>query len=406
MKMSVRTVVMGIAVALIAALSGFAAQVEVSRRALSIDRALDGIEKCAELRDAVACSREFVKTMLAKQEPSEVMEEIAGRISPLQCHYIGHVVGQEYYAAHPTIESTIAACGRMCDSACVHGAIGSSFAETLDKGGASSVREQFDLKHLGFDDFAVIGKKLCISADACHGVGHAVFQSTGNLKSAVEGCTHITGEPRAIFCYTGAFMEYADVLSSRNMSPVDNVVPPKKSELKTFCTQYDDVTQRRGCFRYFPRIVIETLTRLGETRDEAYAEVPKMCESMKDDHDRVSCYIGIGAYHTYLILTDPQAAMDKCTGFSSPQAVSACLLGEITVAVEDRQKVIIPYCGMLPSEKLQAACYQQVFFFINRTDGSVEESAKLCPVGNALCAQGAKDYEQDAWELVLKNFER
>lgn len=402
MKISRRGLVIALLVVIAASLSGYTAQFLISNRVSPFERALAGIALCAQQKEAVACSRVFVRKVLDMKSGLDVVDAVAATVSPLQCHYVVHVVGQELFAREQSVEGAISQCNRICDSACVHGAIGAAFSDALSVS-SSTAGSDLDLDHLTEEEMRKIGRELCTSADNCHGVGHAVFQTVAELGRSMSTCAGIVQEPMSSFCYTGAAMEYADILSSRNMTPVPGVSTPSLDELDTFCDQ-PLLTQRRACFRYFPRVVIETLTKEGLTKAQAYKRVPEICESYTDDQNRIGCYIGIGAYNTYLILTDKPAAVRACSEFSNEQDQAACFLGEITVAVEDRQNLLIPYCGILPTERLRGACYQQVFFFINRTGGSMENADKLCPAGSNVCLEGLKNYKQDSWELVRTNF--
>src|SRR5262249_29525738 len=149
---------------------------------------------------------------------------------PQDCHYIGHVLGQEVYWKHQDIEAALNECDRACDSACIHGAVGEAFAKAL---GLSSPEEEktFDLEHLSKADIETVGQKLCTTTEACHGVGHIIFQTMGTIPSAMAECEKIS--PKSRSCFAGVGMEYADILSDRNTRNLPNVTFPSTSTLPT-----------------------------------------------------------------------------------------------------------------------------------------------------------------------------
>lgn len=363
-----------------------------------LDGELAGLADCMKLKDFSACTQPIVAQMLASQTGAQVMDVLALHFNPLQCHYIGHIVGQQLYQKDQSVDKALATCDLSCDSACVHGVVGEAFAEALgyDSPAADS---NFDLEHLTPSDIAEIGKKLCTSADACHGVGHTLFGVYQKFAPAFSECREVATGPRVSFCYNGVAMEYADDLSSRNFLPDSTVTVPDPASLASLCT-LPILGEARACFRYFPRIVIDTIEPGAATTTEALTRVQDICDSYTSADYRIACYAGIGSYQSYSVLSDPSDSTLSCTRFSGLQDQAACVLGTVAVASEDRQQNLVSFCAAFSSSSLQSACYQDLLYFLGqRGDTSTQDLVALCG-NNALCQQQEKNDQRSSWDLV------
>ncbi len=237
---------------------------------------LERADECLGKEGDTVCAVAVARDLLALKSGSEIMDALAERLDQNQCHYAGHYIGKELYREkNGNIEEAIVACNRACDSACVHGIIGEAFATELGYDDPD-----FDLKHLGPAEFRAVGARLCAVPTNCHGVGHALFQTYLQLEPSLKTCRDIIGEPLRFYCYQGAVMEFADILSERNMQTIPGIQYPTAETLSRFC-DLPLFEERRACFRYFPRIVEETLKKDGFTRSQAMARVREICEAQK-----------------------------------------------------------------------------------------------------------------------------
>ena len=361
---------------------------------------MEKVVKCSKQKDAILCTLSSIRRMIGVGSGQDVMNALSSGLDPMQCHYVGHVVGQQLYIRKKNVEKALDQCNRECDSACIHGVIGEAFAEEVGFGDPSDPKD-VDLSHMNKDELRLLGGRLCASSEACHGVGHTIFQSLKKIESSMALCRDVAPAENLAYCYNGASMEYADVLSYRNMRPVSGVTVPTKESLRSFCL-LDTVDEKRSCFRYFQRIVIATLEPLGYSKPEALNEGRKICESYPRGDDRIACLYGIGAFSSYNVLLNHGTALNICDRFVSMQDKASCILGEVFVAVSDRQAKIAEYCTSIPVLPLKRICYQDLFHLLYFVGTPLDSAASLCENGNTYCEEGRKNYKIDSWEELKK----
>ncbi len=366
------------------------------------DSSLARISACIKEKNVTMCARTEVKKLLGLKSGAEVMDAISQRLAPMNCHYVGHVVGQQLYVKLQDVENAISQCNRACDSACIHGVIGAVFAEALGFSGLEDYAD-IDVKHLNPDDIRTVGRRLCSTLGTCHGVGHALFQTYQEIEPAFALCREIAGS-MLNQCYNGVTMEYADILSSRGMGTLSGIEYPDPESLDSFC-DFPSIIESHACFRYFPRVVTVTLRRQGFSEKESIERVRNICESYKSVDMRIACFSGMGSTGSYLLLTDMPAAVKFCEELGNPQAEASCILGRISVATEDRAEKIAAYCAAIHDVSMKAICYQGLFFNLNRINLSNQEQEALCKNDNELCEQGRKDRKIGPMEKV-KNLSR
>ena len=364
---------------------------------------LKAIGECTNEANGTMCARPAVVALLETHSGEEITRAIDAQFTPQQCHYMGHVVGQESYNKLGDVEAAIEQCGRDCDSACIHGVIGEAFAEELGLG-SSEEAQDIDLAHLDPEQMKVIGSRLCVSPTACHGVGHALFQIYGRFEPALEMCREVTSDGwKPNFCYQGAFMEYADILSSRNARPIDGIGYPTLNELVQLC-DLPTMTEVRACFRYFPRMVVQTLKHEGVSLEDGKRRLLEICLAYLPEK-RHACIAGFGVYSAYNILTDTAEAVRICHQFDSVADQAACSLGITSVATEERQGRIMAYCMAIPDTVLQEYCFHDVFYYLNRLRVPRAASRRLCN-GLPACEAQADRYAVDAWDEGLARYMR
>lgn len=359
---------------------------------------LSNIESCLQEENAVMCSRPLIQKMLESRTGAEVMAEISGVLSPQECHYIGHVVGQQSYVKYEDLESAIGQCDRECDSACVHGAIGEALIEGLGLGRPEEIVD-VDFQHLSGEEIQSIGKKLCSSPQTCHGVGHALFQVYKDFEPALDTCAEFGEENnRRSYCAQAVFMEYADIISSRNMRNAESVEYPTLESVSRMCDEIRP-SDRRSCFRYFPRVYILVHELSGYTTREARAMLGEHCQSYARVEDRIGCMTGIGVYSSYSIVTDKERAVRTCLAFPELLDQAACNFGLISVASQDRQKETLAFCAAIPHRDLRGDCFKQVFYFFNRLGTDPKTAAPLCN-GDEQCLEGSRKYLIEPSEMI------
>jgi len=256
---------------------------------------------------------------------------------------------------------------------------------------------------MSLDDMRTVGRELCRDAEACHGVGHAVFQSTRDMQKAMDICKTISGNDSA--CFNGVAMEYADILADRNMRDVPGVQLPNTETLASVCTTLANTTEQRSCFRYYPRMAMSALQEKGYTRKESYQQVKNICQSYTSVLQRTACFQGIGAFNTYFVLTDQDKGVAACKGLpGGTQNQAACYFGEVAVAVEERQKQLIQYCPKLPSIALQSNCYEQIFYYLEQFNVPTSTAQALCTPENTICKQAFEHRDNRPWDALFKDF--
>lgn len=367
-----------------------------------VSHALSSLKACGDNSNPVICGRPFVRELLDTQGPGDLMRYfVAARVPPLQCHYLGHIVGQQAYLKDKNIELLLRTCTMSCDAACIHGAIGEMFAQELGMGQAGDDSGP-SLVHVNAEDVKTQVRRLCVEEEACHGVGHVAFQMSGDMREALSLCD--SAGDYASSCYNGVVMEYADVLSGRNMREAPDIAYPDEASLRELCTVLPDLVQRRSCFRYFSRIVVDTLVQGGDTRDEAYEGLVKICYAYKDVNNRTACFAGVGSYNSYLILTDQDAAIRVCMALEGRLNRASCFFGEIAVSVSPRQEKLLNYCTILPEDIFKGECYQVIFFYLSKFKTSMDQARAFCGTTNTLCIRGYENHAVQPSVQLARDF--
>ena len=361
---------------------------------------LNSIKGCQAEKSPIICSLPYIRHMLTLRTGAEVMKGIAQTVTYPQCHFEGHAVGQQLYARNHDMEASIMQCGRECDSACLHGIIGEAFTEDLGFG-YSSTSDGFDLQHINRNDLHKYGAELCRTAEACHGVGHIVFQIAKSVGAGMKLCEDFAPKNTLSTCYNGVIMEYADVLTSRSSREQKGVTAPPISTLKSFCL-LPTSDRSRACFRYFARFVVATLKPVGYSLADALKETRRICESYPKGENRLACMASIGSYNNSLSLTNPAAARDVCTVFADKHDEASCILGQVYTAISDRKEGLARYCSSLPKPDIRYVCYQGLFHYAFWVGENMTSAGTLCAAGNEACQAGLQAYRVDSFEVISR----
>ncbi len=97
-------------------------------------------------------------------------------------------------------------------------------------------------------------------------------------------------------------------------------------------------------------------------------------------------------------MSDQKAAIRSCERMSTKQDEAACYIGQVAVAPQDRRETLVPYCGTLPSETMQYACYQGFFYFFVRAGGRLDDARKLCETQGVLCTDALSNRDKVPWD--------
>ena len=371
----------------------------------TFEAALAQVKNCVqtEEKDFFECSRPAAEKMLDFKSATEVMDELSTTLTLQQCHFIGHIIGRQSFIRNQNIEDTISSCTRTCESACVHGAIGQAFAQELGLEDTGDT-QRFDLKHMSLDDVLNIGRQLCASPEACHGIGHVLFQIYGKFEPGLAMCRKIAEGSHRGYCYHGVYMEYADILSSREIRTTPGVTYPSPETLDSLCSSQPTFWEKMSCFPYFPRMVGATLQEGGISSDQAARRVREICDSYLEKDNRAACFFGIGVSSSYSLMKDAQSATQICQEFPKLLDQTACNLGQVSASTRDRLPNVVAYCAALPDSSLRPSCYQAVFYYLNRSGAPMQDVMKLCK-GDSVCERESKNYESIPLQWILEGFE-
>lgn len=369
-----------------------------SERKLNAD--LNALSQCfRQKKNQAICTVPTVKRMLTATSTLALMNVLEEHFGPGECHILGHVVGQQTYIQEKDVEAALSRCSATCDSACGHGAVGEAFADELGYDDP-----EVDLKHLSPNEMREVGQKLCASPQACHGVGHALFQGYKEFPPALDMCGTLSKvEVSVNYCYTGVFMEYADILKSRNFRPTESIAYPTPKELLTFCTRFEDREVMRSCFSYFPRIATVTLALSGASDASAYTRMKAVCGTYPPGYIRSACFAGIGFYGGGLTITNPPAARSTCEKMPHPPDIAACNQGLVRVDSLNRMSTSFPYCASLPDEKYRESCFHGLAYRLDALGVTAPDMEARCS-GDAACLRAVEARKLDPWRKLEADF--
>src|ERR1043166_2044766 len=161
--------------ALLAAVVGalFVVLESVSMRRDSSIAAVSACLQMPELKERNSCLQTAISNALATHSPAEVLsfsDAAASHPATLvaHCHEIAHVVGAQTLQKNGNLEQTLAACPRLCNDGCTHGAVEAEVVKELGE-----KYSEDDITHADADTIRAIGSTYCKRSYAlCHGIGH------------------------------------------------------------------------------------------------------------------------------------------------------------------------------------------------------------------------------------------
>ena len=385
---------------------------------------MSSIEVCAKGSDPVDCAAPFIQDMLRTNSPAQIFNALSANFSPTQCHYFGHLVGEDLYKSDKSVEKAMAYCVPTCADACIHGVIGEAFLEqagisdfSMDMSTSTDMSSSMSmgLNLLSNAQLLQIGTRLCTTGDTCHGVGHALYLAYHSMPQATQMC-HEIGGPYVEDCLRGNFMEYADELGSVSAwdnpstgtttamsgmqmsssddpspTPTDEETFPEITSSSPFCS-FASLEDTAACFYYFPQMVQETLAAQGaqSSRSVVNADVQQVCASLSDTYDRRACDYGLGASFFQSVTGNSQSSTKGCDLFSGADDRTACVLGLVSMVMEySGTQTAFGICGA-ETGTAQSLCYESVFLGLSESGQSVIKASALCPAD--MCMAASKDY--------------
>lgn len=367
----------------------------VARSADSFSGRIEKIVECVEAPSPVVCARPFIQELVRAGDSAVIIDELVAKgVPPASCHFLAHLVGQEIYRLTQSSEIAISKCSRACGAGCVHGAIGEAFVEE-----AGLDEEVFDPAHLSEKDLIGVGKRLCKSSTACHGVGHALLQrssvSIAGIEEVLPVCRNIASGQQVFDCYSGIYMEYSDTLSSRSAWEDETALDVSQDSLPRLCDRALPA-ESRACFLYFPTIMHEVLTTggLSESREVTRDRVESVCLNLEDPNNRTACFYGLGAsYFQSVIAGELDPVLDRCARLEESSASVTCMLGAAFMTLEYKEnRQAVAYCAAIPSADTRLLCYRSVFSRIQLTGGDLSEARAFCPDHDEKCFESVSEY--------------
>lgn len=363
------------------------------------EQLVEELRECIGDKEAlVTCGPVIIGELMETRSAMEAMRILASSFSTRECHVVGHVVGQETYRQAGGVEKALSACDASCGGACTHGAIGQAFIAE-----AGALAESVDLQNLSVDDIRAHGEKLCKNVDTCHGVGHILFQLHNEIDGPLALCAEISTGVIRQSCFTGVFMENADVLSTHNLLLGTLKVQSRDAENLRYPCDAVPKEARHACLRYQPRVQRVTFDERGiATEEERDALRVRTCETFADLKDRTDCFEGLGFSEYTLIESDPERGRKYCERFELPTDRAACFLGMTFWAVNfDQVNESLAFCEDVESEYERNVCYHGVFATLYADGTPRENLGPFCEGHDAArCNAGREAYLADPWPTL------
>ncbi len=329
------------------------------------------VVRCLNKRGAIECMRPTMQRAVNAESSAALLDAIAAQVTPLNCHYAGHVLGQELYRGRKNVERVLGECSRICQGACIHGALGEAFTDAIGDDA------YIDPKHLSLDDIRKKGKELCTAGNTCHGVGHALFQLLEDFDTSLGVCKDIAPNNLTAYCYRGVFMEYADARVARSVLSDTTYVSMSRTQLDSLCVR-DSIDETRSCFIYLPKMVEASLAEEGQKG--AMKHVRELCMNLSGEV-RNACIAGIGGYRSFQMFSDPDSVRRLCESFASIEDRATCAAGVSAVAAEhdERTKETFAFCRAFEDSDIAESCYRGIFdTYKNKIIGVATDALNPC----------------------------
>ncbi|MSU73806.1 hypothetical protein EXS56_01570 [Candidatus Kaiserbacteria bacterium] len=382
------------------ALLGLASRGQVTSmwQSYRFESAMQSAVKCSEGTNVITCARSYIKTLMATHPARDILDELSSRVPPIQCHYLGHIIGQELYRHYQTDELALNQCNASCEFSCTHGVVGEAFMVS-----AGISEDDFDTAHLSGDELWKIGTRLC-ETGSCHGVGHAVFQAYHSFSPALALCNEIASGVQEQRCARGIFMEYSNIIAARSVWENATTTSDIDSLYAT-CSKISG-KDREACYFFFPGLILGALQRQygNFSEEEKITTMQHVCDDVPAA-DRNLCVSGVGVhFYSYLLMNSP-VALRICEAFSGPRDQAACAFGMLSMSLEtgDREEKFA-YCEALSNLGVRQSCYQSIFHIISDAPGEIEKAQPLC-MDDVTCLKAAAQSARNPFEYIATTVE-
>lgn len=297
----------------------------------------------------------------------------------VNCHAIGHVIGEKSYRNFGTIEAALAQCNSSCRNACTHGVIGAGVMNEMGK-----QYSEEDIAHAGRKQLDIYAKQYCANSDSsnstCHAIGHLAYIATSDDESALGICDRAATGLHLQSCFQGVFMEraasFANVLFVGTSKPAPEV---RKDDYTYPCMDLAE-RYRNACFVLLPSFQAYITEAEGlKTPAQRLQKSVEACESLPRKN-RSDCFEGIGVSSATLGASDLYAPETElfCDQFSGEEDRYSCIVGLLTRFAYADFRGIQYYCEHLDQEGMRALCYNASFQWIEGRFHFDYDPARMC----------------------------
>lgn len=312
---------LGVVVAAVALLVGQTSTVPTRTSAKAamlacLDQVVAAQQQC--LGDAMAVAGG--EDVLGMEESLAAAIEQDGRMV-VTCHEAAHSAGTRLFRSTEQVAAVIAAQQRpVCDYGVVHGLLeGYAAADTT-------------LASLPVLLAACDGATQLIRPNCADGIGHALYESTSNVRPAIGNCRGFAVELNVIDCVSGVLMQFY-----RPANPAARQANPNKDVpmewFVSLCSELSDDLLRQGCVKGsaypFANSVYDTTGLLSELRSpllseqalNAVAGAVANCRANRDFGDQCEQML---AYHLSTNLARASVTDDRVCDAFRDKAVTVC----------------------------------------------------------------------------------
>jgi hypothetical protein len=224
------------------------------------------------------------------------------------------------------------------------------------------------------------------------------------IDSPIAVCERIAEGIERQSCFTGVFMENADLISTHNTLVGTTKVQVRDATNLRYPCDAVPHEARHACLRYQPRVQTSVFDETGVTETAKRREARiQACESFSGK-DRADCFEGIGFNSYTLIQTDPGTAHRFCDNLELATDRAACMLGMTFWAANFGQiHESLSFCEPVAGEYERNICYHGVFETIIEGNGVLPGSAaKYCETHDSpLCLAGLEAYQANPWSQLF-----
>lgn len=348
------------------------------------ENSLDALSLCfvpsTDTTLTAQCLRNTVQNLLTQYSARDLMDYATATTSPsavrIQCHPIGHVVGELIYKKYGSLEGALTQCNSNCRSACVHGAIGAGVLSEMGQG-----YPEEDIAHADKAELENLSLLYCKrSTPVCHGIGHVAYITMQNDTDALSICDAASvGKPRQS-CYEGVFMELAGTFINALFPSGTEKLPEVREGDYTYpCTGLEK-QYRHACFLFLNAYQSPLFEKDGFSTPEAKLEkATRVCDSLRNP-DRASCFEGIGISSSMFgfINLRPKDMDALCDRFTTQSDRNACTLGVVPQFLYTQFNGLYEYCRNIGETPRKSLCYDAAFEWAEALLKIIDNPKSMC----------------------------